>query len=146
MAKGKLTNKQKKFIQEYLIDLNGTQAAIRAGYSKKRADQIGFENLRKPDIRSALEKAQQKQQERTQITADYVLTSIRSVAQRCMQAEPVMIKGEDGQMIESGKFKFDSSGANKALENLGKYLKLFTERMELKADISLHESALDDLE
>ncbi|MGC0154838.1 terminase small subunit [Chromobacterium vaccinii] len=69
----KLTPKQKRFVDEYLIDLNATQAAIRSGYSEKTARQIGEENLTKPDIRAAIESAQKARAERTEITADMVL-------------------------------------------------------------------------
>lgn len=69
----KLTAKQEAFVQEYLIDLNATQAAIRAGYSENAAQEIGYENLRKPQIADAIAEAQQKRAERTQITADRVL-------------------------------------------------------------------------
>lgn len=68
-----LTPKQQSFVAEYLIDLNATQAAIRAGYSAKRADAIGFENLRKPEIASAIAKARDERSERTEIDADWVL-------------------------------------------------------------------------
>ncbi|SDG47854.1 terminase small subunit [Desulfosporosinus hippei] len=69
----KLTAKQKKFITEYLIDLNATQAAIRAGYSPKTSYSIGQENLKKPEIQNAIQKAKEKRAERTEITADMVL-------------------------------------------------------------------------
>jgi phage terminase small subunit len=55
--KGRLTPKQERFVQEYLVDLNATQAAIRAGYSRKTAYSIGEENLKKPDIQDFLAKA-----------------------------------------------------------------------------------------
>jgi phage terminase small subunit len=71
--KKKLTLKQEAFVNEYLIDLNATQAAIRAGYSPKRADAIGYENLRKPVIAEALAKAKAKREARVQITQDRVL-------------------------------------------------------------------------
>lgn len=76
----KLTPKQCRFVNEYLIDLNGTQAAIRAGYSKHRADQIGYENLRKPEIQAAIQLAQRARCARTGITADRVLAEIARVA------------------------------------------------------------------
>ncbi|MNM44922.1 Terminase small subunit [compost metagenome] len=68
-----LTAKQKLFVQEYLIDLNATQAAIRAGYSERTARKIGQENLTKPDIQAAIQEAQNQRAERTEITADMVL-------------------------------------------------------------------------
>jgi len=61
------------FVKEYLIDLNATQAAIRAGYSKHTAHAIGQENLSKPIIAEALKKAQEKRNERLDIDADWVL-------------------------------------------------------------------------
>ncbi|MFW5438107.1 terminase small subunit [Paenibacillus apiarius] len=68
-----LTAKQNAFVQEYLIDLNATQAAIRAGYSAKTARKIGQENLTKPDIQKAIQEAMGERSERTEITADMVL-------------------------------------------------------------------------
>jgi phage terminase small subunit len=69
---GDLTAKQQRFVEEYLIDLNATQAAIRAGYSEKTAYSIGNENLSKPEIAKAIETAQQERSQRTEITADRV--------------------------------------------------------------------------
>lgn len=71
-----LTAKQARFVDEYLIDLNATKAAIRAGYSKKTARQAGFENLTKPDIAAAIAEAQTKRSERTGITQDKVLEGL----------------------------------------------------------------------
>ncbi|SDG86127.1 Terminase small subunit [Pseudomonas flavescens] len=68
-----LTALQVRFVEEYLVDLNATQAAIRAGYSAKTAGVVGCENLTKPNIQAAIAEARQKQQERTEITADRVL-------------------------------------------------------------------------
>lgn len=68
-----LTDKQRLFVAEYLVDLNATQAAIRAGYSPRSAEAIGFENLRKPKISEAIQEAVSARIERTEITADKVL-------------------------------------------------------------------------
>lgn len=65
MAGRKLTNKQRLFVKEYLIDLNATQAAIRAGYSRVAAYLIGQENLKKPEIQNTIQKAMDKRAERT---------------------------------------------------------------------------------
>lgn len=75
----KLTPKQKRFVEEYLIDLNATQAAIRAGYSQRTARQIGEENLSKPDIFFAVQEAQAKRSERTEITQDMVLQELAKI-------------------------------------------------------------------
>lgn len=75
-----LTDKQQRFVDEYLVDLNGTQAAIRAGYSVDTARQMASENLSKPYIQAAIAEARKAQQERTGITADRVLREIVAVA------------------------------------------------------------------
>lgn len=76
----KLTAKQKAFIDEYLVDLNATQAAIRSGYSKKTARQIGEKNLSKPYIQAALEKRMKDRQKRTEITQDLVIAELAKIA------------------------------------------------------------------
>lgn len=74
-----LTPKQRAFVREYLIDLNATQAAIRAGYSEKTAYSIGEENLRKPEIAAAIEAAMKNRAERTDITADRILKELAKI-------------------------------------------------------------------
>lgn len=74
-----LTAKQRAFVREYLIDLNATQAAIRAGYSENTAYSIGQENLKKPEIASAIEAAMKIRSERTDITADRVLQELAKI-------------------------------------------------------------------
>lgn len=76
-----LTQKQRLFVDEYLIDLNATQAAIRAGYSKKTAGQIGDENLKKPQIAQAIKEAMDSRNKRVQINADYVLNRLVEIDQ-----------------------------------------------------------------
>ena len=130
-----LTPKQAAFVREYLVDLNATQAAIRAGYSAKTAGQIGDENLKKPEIAAAVQAGMDARSERTEISADYVLMGIREVAERCLEKAPVMVgRGEDRQQLtdDAGRnvWTFDSSGANRAFELLGKHLKLFTDKVE----------------
>lgn len=124
-----LTDKQALFVKEYLVDLNATQAAIRAGYSKKTAQKIGSENLSKPLVADAIAEAQAKRFERVQITADDVVRDLIAVKDRCMRAEPVMIR-QGNEMVESGEYKFEHAGANKSLELLGRHLKMFTDKTE----------------
>mgnify|MGYP002620224546 CR=1 FL=1 len=69
----KLTAKQQRFVDEYLIDLNATQAAIRAGYSENTAGEMGWENLKKPQIAAAIEAAKAERSEKTRIDANWVL-------------------------------------------------------------------------
>ena len=76
----KLTEKQKRFCEEYLIDHNATQAAIRAGYSAKTANRIASQNLSKLDIQNYLELLMQERSKRTEITADSVVNEIAKIA------------------------------------------------------------------
>ena len=79
-ASGRALNaKQARFVEEYLIDLNATQAAIRAGYSEKTAAAVGCENLTKPNISAAIEIAKAKRSERTEITQDMVLREFAKI-------------------------------------------------------------------
>ena len=76
-----LTPKQQRFVEEYLIDLNATQAAIRAGYSEKTAKVIAAQNLSKLNVQEAIEEAQSKRAEQTQIDAAYVLRRLVEIDQ-----------------------------------------------------------------
>jgi phage terminase small subunit len=99
-----LTAKQQRFVDEYLIDLNATQAAIRAGYSQKTARSISNENLTKPDIQAAIEKGMQARSGRVEITQDMVLrelakigfSDIRKVV-RWGETMVRMVDGEEGE-------------------------------------------------
>lgn len=79
MVRARFTEKQQLFIKEFLVDLNATQAAIRAGYSKKTANRIASENLSKPDIQEAIATAMQARNERVEIGADYVLQRLLEI-------------------------------------------------------------------
>ena len=79
-----LTPKQQRFVEEYLVDLNATQAAIRAGYSKKTAKETGYENLTKPDIQSAVSAAMEERSKRTEVDADWVLKRLARLADATM--------------------------------------------------------------
>ena len=81
MLMANLTPKQQRFVEEYLIDLNATQAAIRAGYSPRTANEQGAQNLAKLSISEAIAEAQAKREERTQIDADYVLKRLVEIDQ-----------------------------------------------------------------
>lgn len=75
-----MTPKQARFVEEYLIDLNAAAAARRAGYSPRRSEMIGYENLTKPYIQAAIEAAQRERSARTGITADRVIAEIAKIA------------------------------------------------------------------
>ena len=117
MAK-KLTDKQKMFVKEYLIDLNATQAAIRAGYSDKEtvAKQQGSENLAKPYIQEAIQVAMSERAEKVGIKAEDVLTGIKELTE--LVSNPV-------------NEEFNATAGFKGLELLGKHLKLFTDKIDL---------------
>ena len=97
----KLTDKQKRFIEEYLIDLNATQAAIRAGYSERTAYSIGEENLKKPGIKRAIDEAQSNRSNRVQITQDDVIRMLIENIEKSSGTKQVVItqtrKSEDGE-------------------------------------------------
>lgn len=94
MSKKQLTPKQQAFVNEYLIDLNATQAAIRAGYSKKTAGSQGQRLLMNVEIQAALSKAQDKRAERAEINADYVLNRLVEID----QMDVLDILCEDGSL------------------------------------------------
>ena len=147
-----LTIKQEKFCQEYLIDFNGTQAAIRAGYKAKSAYSISNENLRKPEIQSYLKELIEQRNKRTKITQDEVIADIIEVKNRCMQKSPVLFMGEQVQ-DENGNnlWKFDSQGANKALDMLMKHTGGYQVDNTQKAGINIvvadqkHKEMLEEL-
>lgn len=118
----KLTAKQQMFVKEYLIDLNATQAAIRAGYAPKRADAIGYENLRKPEIAAAVEEAVKARSEKLSVTAEDVVQSIIEIR---------------GMALTEGEL----ANALRANELLGRHLKMFTDKVEhsggVEANITL---------
>lgn len=125
-----LTAKQEMFIQEYLVDLNATQAAIRAGYSKNTATAIGHENLTKPYIRTRIEELQGMRAEKLELSADWVLQRLIAISDRCMKATPVMEwDREEKEMVPTGEYMFDSQGANKAIEMVGRHLGMFKDNM-----------------
>lgn len=101
-----LTEKQARFVAEYLVDLNATEAAKRAGYSEKTAYSIGFENLRKPEIQEAIQKAMSRREKRTVISQDRVLQELARVAfangtdfaRVIVREEPVEVVDEEGDL------------------------------------------------
>ena len=107
----KLTPKQQRFVDEYLIDLNATQSAIRAGYSPKTAEQQGFQLLKKTSVSEAIEQAQQERQKRTLVTQDDVIRGLLTEAEW---------QGEGSS----------HSARVSAWAHLGKHLNMFTDKIE----------------
>ena len=170
----KLTPKQQRFVDEYLIDLNATQAAIRAGYSPKTAQQIGAENLSKPVIAEAIEAAQLERSERTKITADSVLQELAKIGFANMldymsehngqmhldfsqltrdqaaaiseyQTETVMGGEERPDMVKT-RFKLLDKRA--ALVDIGRHLGMFSDKIQVEQSGSIqhnHNISLQDV-
>jgi len=151
-----LTAKQTRFVAEYVVDLNATQAAIRAGYSRKSAEQQGYENLRKPEIAQAITAGKAQQLETAELSAALMLEELRRLAlvdaRSFWDAEgrlkkpseltaeqgaalagfEVLIKNAkagDGQIDEIHKIKLWDK--TRALEALAKHFGLVTERLEV---------------
>lgn len=150
-----MTKKQKRFVEEYLIDLNATQAAIRAGYSSATAKEIGCENLTKPNISEAISKAMAERSRRTGINQDRVLQELARIgfAKITDVVDPDTAKirpdasEDDLACIQSIKIKPNEFGTERevklydkksALVDLGKHLGLFKDKMELTGDMDLN--------
>lgn len=135
-----LNEKQKQFCEEYIIDLNGTQAAIRAGYSEKTANRIASELLTKLDIQEYICELKNKRSERVKYSQDELMRDILEVKNRCMQANPVL----DKEGNETGIWKFDSNGANKALDMLAKHVGFYeTDNKQKAFNISVNREAVE---
>ena len=119
----KMTNKQRRFCEEYLIDLNATQAAIRSGYSKKTAHKIGTENLQKPVIREYLDKCMREKESKLIASQDEVLRYLTSVMRGESESEIVVVEGQgDGVSYARSMTKRpDEQNRLKAAEQLAKY-------------------------
>lgn len=132
----KLTAKQRRFVQEYLIDLNATQAAIRAGYSKNSARQVGTENLSKPSIKQAIEeKLKQIDEEKT---AD--AKEIREFWTKVMRGEEkdtVLRYDNEGNQVET-EIDVSMKDRIRASELMGKSFAMFTDKVDSNIDMDLH--------
>lgn len=152
-----MTKKQKQFVEEYLIDLNATQAAIRAGYSPGSAADIGSENLRKPDIRACIDKAMAERSKRTGINQDRILMELAKIAlvspEKVVNFEDATVREnavtEDIAAVASVKVKQfptkDGDGIEreirfhdkiKALELLGKHLGMYQNNLNVTLESS----------
>lgn len=157
-----LNDKQKRFCEEYIVDLNATQAAIRAGYSKKTAGSQAHDLLKKPEIQTLIQQLNDERSERTGITADIVLKELAKLATsdiRKIMSNPdggmvriedlddataAAIAGvevvkrqtgehdEDGNPIYEDVVKYKFWDKNKSLEMLGRHFKMFTDKLEFE--------------
>lgn len=151
-----VTEKQKRFCDEYLTDLNATQAAVRAGYSKKTAYSIGEENLRKPEIKEYIEKRMAEKESQLIANQDEVMRYLTAVMRREKMESVVVtlntektsyvpdkngtmrkqtVKQEIPQIIEIPAQLRD---ANKAAELLGKAYGIYTDKVDVDADMDLN--------
>lgn len=136
-----LTARQSRFVQEYLVDLNATQAAIRAGYSPASARQHACRLLMKEDIKRAVADAMDKRQKRTELCQDEVIADLRELRDICMGRKAVRImtivkNAREGtaEPVEVEGMMFEPSSANRALELLGKHMKMFTDKMDMTSN------------
>ena len=111
-----LTPKQQRFVEEYLIDLNATQSAIRAGYSEKTAQEIGSENLSKPMVAKAIAEAQEKLSNKAQVTVEMVvqglLNEAKDLSEGSTQSARVSAWAHLGKHLGMFKDKIEHTGPN----------------------------------
>ena len=127
MGYGAMTPKVRRFIEEYVVDFNATQAAIRAGYSEKSAGIIGFENLRKPIIKEAIAQGRAEMSEASMLDALWVLEGLKENYDRAMQHHALYNK--DG--TKTGEYQYQGSVANRSLELIGKHLGMFADSLKV---------------
>lgn len=131
-----ITPKQERFCQEYIVDYNGTQAAVRAGYAVNSARKTASRLLTNADILARVRELQREQTARLALTQDYVLQQLVDTYRCCREPEPVLVYDPDaGGMVESGKYQFDSKGALRALELIGKHLGMYQDKLKLDAKL-----------
>ena len=136
----KMTPKQKRFCDEYLIDLNATQAAIRSGYSKKTANRIATENLSKPVIKAYIAERMAEKESELIADQDEVLKYLTSVLRGKTQSEVVVVEGIGDGCSEARAMQKapDEKERLKAAELLGKRYGLYTEKVEQQMDMELN--------
>lgn len=136
----KLTEKQKRFCDEYLTDMNATQAAIRAGYSKKTAKQIGQENLTKLVLKNYIQERLKQKESELIADSDEVLKYLTAVMRGETQSEIVIVEGIGDGCSEARTMQKapDERERLKAAEMLGKAHCIFTEKVEQQVDMELN--------
>lgn len=144
----KMTAKQMRFCDEYLIDLNATQAAIRAGYSEKNARNIASENLAKPNIKEYIEARMAEKESSLIASQDEVLKYLTSVLRGESQSEVVVVEniGDFTSEARTMKKAPDEKERLKAAELLGKRYGLYKDKVDVEGAIPVVISGADDLE
>ncbi len=137
----KLTAKQKRFCDEYLIDCNATQAAIRAGYSKKTAGATGYENLKKPQIKEYIDEQLKKIENDNVADAQEVMEYLTTVMRGQSKSNVLSLCGDGFQeVIEKPP---DEKEKMKAAELIGKRYGMFKDNVNLDADVGV--TIVDDM-
>ena len=121
-----LTAKQERFCAEYAVDLNATQAAIRAGYSPKTAKAQGSRLLTNADVKARVEADNAARAAKLALSADWVVEKLKQNVERAMQAEPVY----DREGNKTGEYTYQGAVANGALNLLGKHIGMFVDKVE----------------
>lgn len=135
----RMTAKQRIFCEEYLIDLNATQAAIRAGYSKRSAKQIGEENLSKPDLKKYIDSRMAEKESELIADQDEVLKYLTAVLRGESRSSVVVVEstGDFTSAAREMEKAPDEKEKLKAAELLGKRYGIYTERTEQAVDMDL---------
>jgi phage terminase small subunit len=135
-----LTPKQEKFVQGLFTGMSQREAYKSAYDCAKMKDATidkrASEIAQKGEIKGRLKELQENLAMRNTVSVEWVLNNLKEVVERCMQAEPVLIRDGD-EWIESGEYQFAHSGANKSLELIGKHLGMFTDKLEHSGKIEL---------
>ena len=133
-----MRNKHKNFAREYILDCNGKQAAIRAGYTPDCAERTAYRLLNIPDIASYIKELQHKATERAEVTEDFVIQTLLTVISKGLGHEDTNTLVKEGfgagiSQVDSRKLKKDDLTAVKgAAELLGRYKGMFTDKVDLK--------------
>lgn len=126
----KLNARQVRFVESYMVTANAYQAAIAAGYAETTALTRGAKMLDNVGIKHELERRNALRAEKAGIDAEWVLDNLVGIVRRSTQAEPV--RDKDGN--PTGEYKYDSAGANKALELIGKHLQMWKDKPQDAGD------------
>ena len=144
----KLTLKQQRFADEYIISGNATEAAIKAGYSKKTAYSIGLENLKKPEIKKLIDEKLKELSDKKIADQQEVLAYLTSVLRGETQSEIVVVEGQGDGISKAKPMQKapDEKERLKAAELLGKRMGLFKDKLDVTANVPVIISGGDELE
>lgn len=132
----KLTDKQKRFVDEYIIDLNATSAAIRSGYSKKTAYSIGQRLLKKVEIQELIQNRMSEKEKNTIASQDEILSFLTSVMRGEVRDQIPLLSG-DGYQSLTDLDETNPKDRIKAAELLGKRYALWTDKKEIEGTVGV---------